>query len=56
MTIKDIKKGDLFTFKIDGRIYIRGHYDRSSKTYAYFPYDDVNDEHFARPTRKVFEA
>ena len=56
VTIKQVKEGDLFHFKDDpdSKIYVRNHYDRGSKTFSYSPYDNVNEEHFARPTRKVF--
>lgn len=55
-TISKLKKGDLFRFKDDynAPIKVRNHYDRSSKTYSYSPYDDFCDEHFAKPSRKVF--
>lgn len=59
-TIKELKKGDYFAFKVnDGvpsRVYVRGDYCRQDKTYSYFPFDDVNDEHFARPSRKVISS
>ena len=51
--LKDVKKGDFFMFHESGRVYVRGDYDRGSKTYSYSPFDDWNRECFAKGTRKV---
>lgn len=53
MTIKEVKKGDFFRFSETGRVFVRGDYDRSERKYEYYPFDDVNDWHLARGSRKV---
>lgn len=53
MTIKEVKKGDFFKFSETGRVFVRGDYDRSEKKYEYFPFDDVNNWHMAKGSRKV---
>lgn len=52
-TMRDLKKGDLFRFSETGKLYIRDDYDRSEKMYWYFPFDDVNGGHYAKPNRKI---
>lgn len=42
-TIKNIKAGEFFKLKADGkRVYIRGEYDRSEKKYCCTAFDDIN--------------
>lgn len=52
-TIRQVKLGEFFKFVLSGRVFVRGEYDRSSRTFAYYPFDDVNNEHFARGERQV---
>lgn len=56
--IKDLKVGDYFAFKVDdfepSRVYVRGQYCRELKKYSYYPFDDVNDEHFIKGDRLVY--
>jgi len=52
-TIRQLKLGEFFKFSPNGRVFVRGEYDRSSRTFAYYPFDDVNNEHFARGERQV---
>lgn len=52
-TIRQVKLGEFFKFVPSGRFFVRGEYDRSSRTFAYYPFDDVNNEHFARGERQV---
>lgn len=52
-TICQVKLGEFFKFVPSGRVFVRGEYDRSSRTFAYYPFDDVNNEHFARGERQV---
>ena len=56
LSLRKIKSGEFFKFSANGRVYVRGEYDRSSKTYAYTPFDDMNREHFAKGTRKVIPS
>lgn len=54
--LKELKKGDFFKLKdLDTAIvYVRGEYDRSTKTYSCFKFEDVNDERFLKGSKKVF--
>ena len=53
--IKDLKKGEFLKRKADAnRVYIRGDYDRSSKSYSCIAYDDINQEIFIKANKKVF--
>lgn len=40
-TIKDLKVGDYFKLTPNGRVYVRDTYNRSSKKYEYYDFDDV---------------
>lgn len=53
MTIKDLKIGDYFKLKPNGRVYVRGEYSRPIKRYSYYDFNDVNSEHFTRGEREV---
>lgn len=58
-TIKELKKGEWFTLKeIEepkaSQVYIRGEYDRESKTYACYKWEDVNEERYYKSTKAVF--
>lgn len=58
-TIRELKEGDFFTFRPhenpkERQVYVRSDYDRSGKKFAYFPYSDMMDEHFAKGSRVVF--
>lgn len=57
--LKELKKGDWFTLKDieypkESQVYIRGEYDRSSKTYSCIKWNDMNEERFFKGTKKVF--
>lgn len=61
-TIKDLKNGDFFTLKDYGEetevkeknVWVRGDYDKASKTYSCCKYSDANHEHFFRGTKEVY--
>ena len=58
-TMRQLKEGDFFTFRPheypkERQVYVRSHYDRGGKKFAYFPYSDMMDEHFAKGSRVVF--
>jgi ribosomal protein L31E len=36
------------------KMYIRGHYDRATKTYSLIDWEDINREIFLKGTTKVF--
>lgn len=60
--VKDLKKGAFFTLKdasgstfIPKRVvWVRGDYDRNSKKYECYKYDDVNYFSYLRGERVVF--
>ena len=60
--VKNLKKGDFFTLKDvsgstfipDSFVWVRGDYDRSSKKYECYKYDDVNHFSYFRPERVVY--
>ena len=54
--IKNFKKGDYFKLqdKETAAVYVRGEYDRSTKKYSCYRYDDVAVERFFRGDKKVY--
>lgn len=59
MTIKELKKGDFFTLKEiecpnEMQVYIRGAYDKTTKTYSAHKYGDICAERAFKPNKKVF--
>lgn len=55
-TIKDIKKGDFFRLKDSesATVWVRDEYDKSSKKYWVYKFDDVNHGKEVKGTQKVF--
>lgn len=58
-TIKEIKKGDFFTLKEislpkESQVYIKGDYDKSTKTYSCYKFSDVNSERFFKGSKEVY--
>lgn len=53
MTIRELKRGDYFRLKPNGKEYVRGYYDRSLKKFSYYDFFDVNNEHFAKGSKTV---
>ncbi len=59
MELKKLKKGDYFTIKpIDepkeSQVYIKGEYDKSSKTYSCMKFSDMNEERFYKGNKVIF--
>ena len=54
--IKNLKKGDSFKLqnKETATVYVRGEYDRSSKKYSCYRYDDVAAERFFSGDKEVY--
>lgn len=56
--IKEIKKGEFFKREINGKpseaVYIKGEYDRASKSYSAIAYDDINKEIFLKASKYVY--
>lgn len=51
--LRKVKQGEFFKLNENGRIYIRGYYERSSKRYEAYWFDDVNHESFIKGSRIV---
>ena len=57
--LKNLKKGDFFTVRPiadpdETQVWIKGDYDRSSKTYSCIRFDDCCRERFLKPSTKVY--
>jgi hypothetical protein len=63
--LKDVRKGEYFTltnnvkYNEDGEVlskyvYVRSDYDRESKKYEVYKFDDINDYRFVKGTRIVW--
>lgn len=58
-TIREIKKGDFFTLKEiaepkESQVYIKGDYDKSTKTYSCYKFSDVNNERFLKGSKEIY--
>lgn len=62
-TIKDLKKGEYFYIRQyddsttdvkSSVVWVKGEYERSSKTYSCYKFDDVNHERFFKASKVVF--
>lgn len=53
--IKDLKKGEFFKRKADSKeVYIKGDYDRASKSYSCIAFSDINKEIFVKANKLVY--
>ena len=53
--IKNLKKGEFIKRKADSQqVYIKGDYDRQSKSFSCIAYDDINKEIFIKADKIVF--
>lgn len=53
--IKELKKGEFLKRKADSKeVYIKGDYDRASKSFSCIAYSDINKEIFIKANKKVF--
>jgi hypothetical protein len=53
--LKDVKAGDFFVRKAGAKaVYVRNHYDRTSKTFACYDYEDYNREIFLKGSTVVY--
>lgn len=61
--IKDLKKGEYFCIRQyddsskevkSSVVWVKGEYDRSSKTFSCYKFDDINHEHFFKGSKVVF--
>jgi hypothetical protein len=55
-SVGKVAKGELvrFTDNADATVWVRQHYDRSSKKYSFTAYDDCSREKFVSGKRKCF--
>ena len=51
--LRKVKKGEFFKLTENGKVYVRGYYERSCKRYEAYLYDDVNHESFIKASRIV---
>ena len=62
MTLKELKKGALFTLKPftgepkESLIWVKGEYDRASKTYNVYKWEDTNHESNRKASLTVYEV
>ena len=55
VTLSQVKQGEVFKRKPDAKtVFVRSHYDRGSKTFSCFDWEDVNREIFLKGTTPVF--
>jgi hypothetical protein len=53
--LSELKKGELFKMKESSAVvWVRGEYDRATKMYSVYKFDDTNYESFHKGTFKVF--
>lgn len=53
MKISELKKGDFFKLSENGCVYVRGDYDRSSKKYECYKFDDVNSFRYLKGSKDI---
>jgi hypothetical protein len=59
MTIRELKKGEFFTLKPiaepkESQVYIRDEYDRTSKKYTAYKFNDINAFRELKPNTQVY--
>lgn len=59
MTLKELKKGDFFTLKNisypkESQVYIKGDYDRSTKTYECMAFNDICKFKYITGKKEIF--
>jgi hypothetical protein len=55
LPLRDVKPGDFVRRKQDAKTtYVKGAYDRGSKTFSLTDFDDMNREIFLKPTTLVW--
>ena len=53
--IKELKKGEFLKRKPDSKkVYVKGDYDRATKSFCCINYEDINDYIFIKATKAVF--
>ncbi len=55
MELRKVEKNGYFKRKQSSSVvYVKGHYDRSTKSFSCSPFDDMNKEFFLKAFTKVF--
>lgn len=59
MKIRELKRGDYFTLKDiaepkESQVWVRGEYDRSTRTYSATNFSDMNRERCFKGDRQIF--
>ena len=59
MKLKELKKGTYFTLKnlefpSDSQVWIKGEYDKPSKSYSIINFSDTNRERFIKGNHEIF--
>lgn len=59
MTVRELKKGEMFTLKPieyprESQVYVRDEYDRSTKKYICYKWSDVNAERLLKGDKEVY--
>lgn len=51
--LRKVKQGEFFRLSENGKVYVRGYFERSTKKYEVYLYGDVNREKFIKGSRIV---
>lgn len=51
--LRKVKQGEFFKLSENGKVYVRGYFERSAKKYEVYMYDDINHESFIKGSRIV---
>ena len=59
MKLKELKRGEFFTLKEyaepkENQVWIKGEYDRSSKSYECTRFSDMNDYRYIKADRNIY--
>lgn len=54
--VNKVNQGTYFKLKPTetAPVWVRGHYDRGSRSYSCYKFDDTNHEKFLKPTRDIY--
>ena len=51
--LRKVKQGEFFKLSENGKVYVRGYYERSYKKYEAYLYNNMNHESFIKGSRIV---
>lgn len=52
--LSEVKKGEYIRFKQNSPVWIKSNYDRTSKKYSVYKFDDINHESLKKGSTLVF--